>query len=212
VNHQIRPWIFTRRPTSSLNYAKYQLSPWICQTPIKKVHPSKCSVSHADLSPCMLCCLVHVARRKPRVQGLIWLNWKKLSFNLSVYFFSSAFLILPLHYPYLLLHISKHKKRPWPFFFPLKLSPFSPLQNHHHLRRFWRFWSLCVQRWLKVTPFLLFIKFMCSYSPCFCPFFLCVFVLSFDHVVYFVSVIVDARLVLCLCLLRFWDSCFDYSF
>jgi len=71
----------------SFNYAKYQLSPWICQTSIKKVPPSKCSVSHAELSPCMLCCLVRVARRKPRVQGLIWLNWKKLSFHFSVYFF-----------------------------------------------------------------------------------------------------------------------------
>ena len=86
VNHQIRPWIFTRRPTPSLNYAKYQLSPWICQPSIKKVPLSECSVSHAELSPCMLCCLVRVARRKPRVQGLIWLNWKKLSFHFSVYF------------------------------------------------------------------------------------------------------------------------------
>jgi len=71
----------------SIIYAKYLLSPWICQTSIKKVPPSKCSVRHTDMSPCMLCCLVHVARRKPRVQGLIWLNWKRLSFNFSVYFF-----------------------------------------------------------------------------------------------------------------------------
>ena len=87
VNHQIRPWIFTGRPNSSLNYAKYQLSPWIYQTFIKKVPPSKCSVSHVDLSPCMLCCLVHVARRKPRVQGLIWSNWKWFSLHFLVYFF-----------------------------------------------------------------------------------------------------------------------------
>jgi len=88
VNHQIRPWIFTRRPTPSLNYAKYQFSPWICQTSIKKVPP-----------PCMLCCLVHVARRKPRVQGLIWLNWKKLSFHFSVYFFCFSHFApaLPIH-------------------------------------------------------------------------------------------------------------------
>jgi len=32
------------------------------------------------------------------------------------------------------------------------------------------------------------------------------FILSFDHFVYFVSMIVDACLVLCLCLLRFWES------
>ena len=87
VNYQIRPWIFTGWRNSSLNYAKYQLSPWICQTSIKKVHLSKCSVSHAYLSHCMLCCLVHMARRKSRVQGLIWLNWKKFSFHFSVFFF-----------------------------------------------------------------------------------------------------------------------------
>ena len=95
MNHQIRPWIFTGRPNSSLNYAQYQLSPWICQTSIKKVPPSKCSVSHADLSPYMLCCLVHVARRKPRVQGLIWLNWKIFSFHFSVYFFHLLFSFCP---------------------------------------------------------------------------------------------------------------------
>jgi len=87
MNHQIRPWIFTSRPNSFLNYAKYQLSPWICQTSIKKVPPSKCSVSHVDLLSSMFCCLVHVVRRKPHVQGLIWLNWKKFNFHFSVYFF-----------------------------------------------------------------------------------------------------------------------------
>jgi len=211
VNHQIRPWIFTGRPNSSLNYAKYQLSPWICQTPIKKVPPPKCFVSHANLSSCMLCCLVHVARRKPHVQGLIWLNWKKFSFHFSVYFSCFSHFAHPLPIP-LSSHFSqKHQKRPWLFSFLLKLSPFLPLQNHHHLRRFLRFWSFYVRLWLKVTPFMLFIKFLFSYSPCFCPFF-CFFVLSFDHFVYFISVVVDACLVLCLCLLRFWDNCFDYSF
>jgi len=148
VNHQIRPWIFMGRPNLSLNYVKYQLSPWICQTSIKKVPPSKCSISHADLSPCMLCCLVHVAKRKPRVQGLIWLIVKKFQFSL----FSFIFYVIPilsLYYSYLLLHISLRniKKTSLTLLLPVKLSSFSPLQNHHHLRRFSRFWS-CVQLWL----------------------------------------------------------------
>ena len=128
VNHQIRPWIFTRRPTPSLNYAKYQLSPWICQTSIKKVPPSKCSISHAVLS-CTR------GKKEATCSGTNLIKLKKVvEFSLFSLFFS-AFPIFPLHYPYLLLHISEHQKRPWPFFFPLKLPPFSPLQNHHHLRR-----------------------------------------------------------------------------
>jgi len=85
VNHQIRSWIFTDRPNSSLNYT-YQLSSWICLTFIKKVPPSKCSISHANLLPCMLCCLVHVAKRKPRVQGLIWWIVEKFQFSLFSFF------------------------------------------------------------------------------------------------------------------------------
>jgi len=46
----------------------------------------------------------------------------------------------------------KNQKVHWPFSFPLKFSPFSPLQDHHHLRRFLRLWSFCVWLWLKVTP------------------------------------------------------------
>jgi len=137
VNHQIHPWIFKGRPNSSLNYAKYQLSSWICQMSIKKVPPSKWYVSHANLSPCMLCCLVHVARRKPRFQGLIWLNWKKVQFSLfSFFFFYFSHFAPALPIPPSSHFSQKHQKRPWPFSFPLKLSPFSPLQNHHHLQRF----------------------------------------------------------------------------
>ena len=88
------------------------------KTSIKKVHSSKCYVSHVDLSPCMLCCLVHVARRKPRVQGLIWLNWEKFNFHFSVFF--PAFPILPLHYPYLLLHIWETSKTSLTLLLPAK--------------------------------------------------------------------------------------------
>lgn len=93
----------------------------------------------------MLCCPVRVARTKPRVQGLIWLNW-------NVYFFP-AFPILPLHYHTSFFTFLKHQISPWLFSFPLKLSPFSPLQNHHHLRQFSRFWSLVIMQevvWTKV--------------------------------------------------------------
>ena len=127
VNHQIHPWIFMERSNLSLN----QLSLWIRQTSIKKVTLSKCSVSHVDLSPCTLCALVHVARRKPRVQGLIWLNWKKFSFHFFSLFIFSAFPIFPLHYPYLLLQISIRNIKN-----VIDLFPFAPLQNHHHLQRF----------------------------------------------------------------------------
>jgi len=155
VNHQIRPWIFTGRSNSSLNYAKYQFSPWIWQTSIKKVPPFKCSVSHVDLSPYMLCCLVHVAKRKPRVQWLIWWIVEKFQFSLFCLIFlcySNFAHVLPIRHS---SHfIQKHQKRLWPFSFSLKLSPFSPLQNHHHLRQFSRFWSFCVRLWLKVTPFV----------------------------------------------------------
>ena len=128
MNHQICPWIFMGRPNSSLNYAKYQCSPWICQTSIKKVPPSKCSVSHADLSPCMLCCLIHVARRKPRVQGLIWLIWGKSNFHFSVNFFCFSHFAPTLPIPPSSHFTQKHHKCPWPFSFPLKLSPFSPFK------------------------------------------------------------------------------------
>jgi len=127
VNHQIRPWIFTGRSNSSLNYAKYQLSPWICQTSIKKVSPSKCSVSHADLSPCMRCCLVHVAKRKPHVQGLIWWIVEKFQFSLFSYFLCYFNFALVLLIPPSSHFTQKHQKRLWPFSFALKLSPFSPL-------------------------------------------------------------------------------------
>jgi len=90
--------------------------------------------------------------------------------------YSNFALVLPI--PPSSHFTQKHQKRPWPLSFLLKLSPFSPLQNHHHLRRFSRFWSFCVRLWVKVTPFLYFIKFLCSYSPYFCLFF-CFFVLSF---------------------------------
>jgi len=68
-------------------------------------------------------------------------NEKKFSFNFSTFF---VFPILPLYYPYLpSSHFTQtHQTRPWPFSFPLKPSPSSPLQNHHHLRwstlDFWR--------------------------------------------------------------------------
>jgi len=105
VNDQIRPWIFTRRSISFLNYTKYQLSLWICQTSIKKVPPSKCSVSHADLSPCMLCCLVRVARRKP---GTDLIELEKVEFSLFSFFFCFSHFAPAL--PYLLLHISETSK------------------------------------------------------------------------------------------------------
>ena len=60
------------------------LVPEFVRRPSKRSPPSNCSVSHAELSPSMLCCPVRVARTKPRVQGLIWLNW-------NVYFFSFCF-------------------------------------------------------------------------------------------------------------------------
>jgi len=106
VNHQIRPWIFTGRPNSSFNYAKYQLSPLamlICCP--------ACSISDADLLPCMLCCLIHVARRKPRVQGLIWLNWKKIKFLLFSFFFFLLFPFCPCitHTSFLTFHSETSK-------------------------------------------------------------------------------------------------------
>ena len=122
---------------------KYQFHPWISLTSIKMVPPSKRSVSDAELAPCMLCCPVHVSKRKPRVQGLNWWKRKKFIFHFSNAIFY-AFSFLPLFDPYLppSYFSHTHQNSPWPFSFPLKPSSPSPLQNHHHRRRstmgFWR--------------------------------------------------------------------------
>ena len=143
VNHQLRLWICKHQPKSSPTFAKYQFRPWISLTSIKMVPPSKIYVSDAELTHYMLCCHVHVSKRKPRVQGLNWWKRKKFSFHFSNTIFS-AFPYLPLFYPYLppsdFSHT--HQNNPRPFSFPLKPSSPSPLQNHHHRRRsmmsFWR--------------------------------------------------------------------------
>ena len=95
MNHQFRLWICKHRSKSSLNFAKYQFRPWISLTSIKMVSPSKRSVSDAELTPCMLCCPVHVSKRKSCVQGLNWWKRKTFSFHFSNAIFS-AFPFLPV--------------------------------------------------------------------------------------------------------------------
>jgi len=100
-------------------------------------------VSDAELAPCMLCCPVHVSKRKPRVQGLNW--WKRKN---SVFNFQIQFFLLFHFYPCFILTFPPsdfshtHQNSPWPFSFLLKPSSPSPLQNQHHRRRstmdFWR--------------------------------------------------------------------------
>jgi len=92
---------------------------------IKMVPPSKRSVSDAELAPYMLCCLVHVSKKKPHVQGLNWWKRKKSSFHFSNAIFS-AFPFLSLFYPYLppSNFSQTHQNSLQPFSFPL---------NVHHL-------------------------------------------------------------------------------
>ena len=84
-------------------------------------------------------------------------NGKNCSFNFSVDIFS-VFPIIPLYYPYLpSSHFTQtHQTRPWPSSFPPKPSPYSPLQDHHHLRRSTlekiMFWSQ-ISLFVKVTSF-----------------------------------------------------------
>jgi len=127
----------------------------------------------------MLCCLVHVSTRMPRVQGPIW--WKRWKFQFSLFNFNflsfSSFTPL-LSLPSTLRFHSFHIKQVPPFSFPLKPSPSSPLQNSHHLWRstldFWRK-NLYV---VKVTSFLFFLFFF--FSIRFHPFFVLFFIFRFQ--------------------------------
>jgi len=191
VNHQIRLWIFMGRPNSSLNYAKYQLNPWICQTSIKNVSPSKCSVSHVDMSPYMLCCLVHVAKRKPRVQGLIWWKWKIFSFH---FYFFMLFQFCPcITHTFFLIFHSETSKTSLTLLLPAKI-----------------FFILTSAKSSSSPVILMFFMFLCSVVVkgttfplvyqvsmfVFTLFFVRFFVLSFYHLVYLVFVIIDACFVL----------------
>ena len=142
MNHQLRPWIFKHRPKPSPNFTKYQFYPWISLTSIKMVPPSKRSVSDAELTPCMLCCHVHVSKRKSRVHWLNWWKRKKFNFHFSNAIFSSFPFLPLLSLPSTLRFQSYPSKQSLPFSFPLKHSSPSPLQNHRHRWRstlgFWR--------------------------------------------------------------------------
>lgn len=96
VNHQLRPWSCKHQPKSSQNFLKYQFCPWNSLTSIKMVHPSKKSVSDAELTPCMFCSHVHVSKRKLRVQGLNWWICKKFSFHFSNAIFFCFFISTPV--------------------------------------------------------------------------------------------------------------------
>jgi len=85
----------------------------------------------AELAPCMLCCLVHVSKRKPHVQELNW--WKRKKF---IFIFTPVLSLPSSDFSH------THQNSLQPFSFPLKPSSPSPLQNNHHRRRstvgFWR--------------------------------------------------------------------------
>jgi len=132
-------------------------------------HPSKRSFHPSDPLAMMICRPVCCAVLScTRVQGLIWWIVEKFQFSLLSFIFlcySNFAPVLPT--PPSSHFTQKHKKRPWSFSFPLKLSPFSPLQNHHHLWRFSRVWSFYVRLWLKIT--LVFPKKWCfvEFKRCF---------------------------------------------
>jgi len=93
VNHQLRPWICTNRPNSFPNLMKYKISPWICQTSIKMVPPSKCS---ATCCVALYTCQQGSHVYKDQFDG----NDENFSFHFTTSIFS-IFPVLPLFYPYL---------------------------------------------------------------------------------------------------------------
>jgi len=121
MNHQLRSWICMHQSKSSPNFVIYQFRSWISLTSIKMVPPFKRSVSNAKLAPCMLCCHVHVSKRKPRVQGINWWKRKKFSFHFSnAIFFCFSIFTLVLSLPSTLRSQSHPSKQSLTFLLPAK--------------------------------------------------------------------------------------------